>query len=220
MERLAACIFDLDGTLVDSEPLHCRAWLEVLGHYGLQYDEHWFEQWIGHSDRILAETVIGNDGLAATVRELQDQKQGRYHELVSSANYAFPTIIEGLQQLGRSLPLAIATNSSRLDTEHVFRSTPLDRHVRTVVTADDVARLKPDPDMFLLAAERLGVDPSHCVVIEDSPAGSTAARAAGMFVLGVTSSQPAERMQAAHRLFADPPAAFTALLSMAELEQC
>ncbi len=197
-----AIIFDLDGTLVDSEPIHCTAWLETLAGHGLEYDHGWFEQWIGTSDRTLAEHVIREHALELEVSHLQLAKQEHYHRLIVTEGRLFNGVAEALDRFGRRFPLAIATNSSRLDAEHVFKATGLDKLVRTVVTADDVDNLKPEPDIFLLAAERLAVAPGHCVVIEDSPAGSEAAHRAGMYVLGLTSSQPAERMGWAHELFA------------------
>lgn len=208
----AALIFDLDGTLVDSEPLHCRAWLQILDERaGLEFDEHWFEQWIGTSDRFLAESVIENHDLSFTITQLQQWKQERYYDILTRDGQAFPQVDDYLTRFGRRFPLAIVTNSSRRDAEHVFRRVSLDRLVDTVVTFNDVANPKPAPDPYLLAANRLAVPPDHCVVVEDSPAGAQSARAAGMYVLGLTSSQPADRMGDAHQLFADTGAALAYL---------
>lgn len=197
-----AIILDLDGTLVDSEPIHCRAWLDVLARYDLQFDEQWFEQWIGTSDRYLAEHVIEQEQLSVAVRELQLEKQSGYHQLILSEGQLFPEVADTLAELQERYPIAIATNSSRTDADHAFRATQVNQYARTIVTADDVKHLKPAPDIYLLAAKRLGVSPSECVVIEDSPAGSEAAHRAGMYVLGLTSSQPAEKMTYADELFA------------------
>lgn len=197
-----AIILDLDGTLVDSEPIHCRAWLDVLADYDLQFDEHWFEQWIGTSDRYLAENVIEQEGLDVAVRDLQEQKQRCYHERIVRDGQLFPQVADTLAELQAHYPIAIATNSSRADADHAFRATQVDQYARVVVTADDVRHLKPAPDIYLLAAKRLGVAPADCLVIEDSPAGSEAAHRAGMYVLGLTSSQPAEKMSYAAELFA------------------
>ncbi|MEL7221587.1 MAG: HAD family phosphatase, partial [Bacteroidota bacterium] len=107
--------------------------------------------------------------------------------------------------------LAIATNSGRKDAEMVFISTPVNKFMQVVITSSDVKKLKPAPDMYLLAAEQLGVAPESCLVVEDSPAGSTAAQKAGMYVLGLTSSQPQEKMTAVDEWFASPQEAMQRL---------
>lgn len=211
---IAAIIFDLDGTLVNTEPVHCEAWLKVLSKRGFFYDEHWFEQWIGTADRFLAEGVIADHQLTIPARVLQDEKQSLFHEMAITSAKLFAGVANALSQLKERLPLAIATNSGRADAEHVFIPTQLHTYMQSVVTADDVPRLKPAPDMYLLAAQQLGVSPASCLVVEDSPAGSKAARDAGMYVLGLTSSQGAEKMTAAHELYSSPEAAMERLLEL------
>jgi HAD superfamily hydrolase (TIGR01509 family) len=209
-----AIIFDLDGTLVDSETVHCYAWLKILANRGYHYDEHWFEQWIGTADRFLAADVIAEHKLTIHPLELQLEKEALFHDLVQQKNRAYPGIEKALAILQKRIPLAIATNSSSLDAEKIFISTPLDRYMQTVVTSSDVKKLKPAPDMYLLAAERLGVSPRACLVVEDSPAGSQAAQKAGMYVLGLTSSQPKDKMTAAQEWFAQPAEAMQRLLAL------
>jgi len=204
---IEAVIFDMDGTLVNTEPVHCAAWLDILHRRGFHYDEAWFQQWVGKADRFVAQSVIAEHQLDLVPRVLQLEKEALFHQRVSTQNWAYPGLEDCLADLHARLPLAIATNSGRLDAEHVFRSTPLDRFMRTVVTADDVEILKPHPEMYLLAAERLGVNPANCLVIEDSPSGSEAAFVAGMYVLGVTSSRPRHLMTAVHEWFDTPLAA-------------
>lgn len=211
---IAAIIFDLDGTLVNTEPVHCRAWLQVLAQRGYHYDEHWFEQWIGTADRFLAEGVIKDHQLSIPARVLQDEKQTLFHDIVVAEAQLFAGVAPALALLQQRLPLAIATNSGRADAEHVFVPTQLNVFMQAVVTADDVPRLKPAPDMYLLAAKHLNVAPATCLVVEDSPAGSQAARDAGMYVLGLTSSQGAEKMTAAHELFPSPGAAMKRLIEI------
>jgi beta-phosphoglucomutase family hydrolase len=213
---IAAVIFDMDGTLVNTENVHCEAWLEVLARRGYDYDEHWFEQWIGTADRFLAEHVIKEHQLDLNPRLLQQEKETLFYEKVVVQNQAFPGVEAALAILQQRLPIAIATNSSREDAEHVFRPTPIEQYLQTVVTASDVDQLKPAPDMYLLAAQRLGVKPEQCLVLEDSPAGAKAGTAAGMYVIGLTSSQPKGKMDAAQEWHDDPQAGMERILALTE----
>ncbi|MEL6970706.1 MAG: HAD family phosphatase [Bacteroidota bacterium] len=213
---IEAVIFDLDGTLVRTEPVHCEAWLQILARRGFQYDEEWFEQWIGTADRFLAQSVIDEHKLTIPPRTLQKEKEMLFHELVVNENQAFPGIEAGLQSLQAHLPLAIATNSAERDTFFVFQSTPIRTYMQAVFTADDVQELKPAPEMYLLAARHLGVRPEACLVMEDSPAGSLAARRAGMYVIGLTSSQPKSKMTTAHEWWDRPQAGMERIVNLVE----
>lgn len=209
MTTYTALISDLDGTLMDSEPVHCTAWLAVLAERGLRFDADWFEQWIGTSDRYLAEHVLREHDLpGVTVRDLQSAKQARYHRTIESEGQTFAGIPERLERIARRFPVAIATNSSRTDADHAFKATRIDRFARAVVTADDVAHLKPAPDIYLKAAALLKIAPECCIAVEDSPAGSSAAKAAGMYVIGLVHTQSKEKMAAADEFFVHPADAF------------
>ncbi|MEM9529142.1 MAG: HAD family phosphatase, partial [Bacteroidota bacterium] len=186
MIRYRALLCDLDGTLADTEPQHCSAWLRMLAErYQLEYDEHWFEQWIGTSDRTVAEYVIEKHGLPASVDDLITAKQDLFHAEVRAVGRSFPGVPEVLAEISSRFPLAIATNSGRLDAEVVVPALGLDRFTEVIVTATDVANLKPAPDIYLLAAARLGIAPEVCIAIEDSGPGGKAAKAAGCYLIGL-----------------------------------
>ena len=199
--KIEGIIFDLDGTLVNSEPLHMEAWLGVLAKEGLQFDHDWFEQWIGKSDRFLAQSVVQEHQLPVAYQSLQKAKAVAYHQLAAERAQFFPKVKEYILLLRKSMKLGIATNSSRKDAEAVFSRLPLPDYVSTVVTADDVPNLKPAPDMYLLAAEKVNLPVKRGVAIEDSPAGLKAAKSAGLFTLAVTNSQAADKLSAADMIF-------------------
>ncbi|MEO0732107.1 MAG: HAD family phosphatase [Bacteroidota bacterium] len=183
---MKALLCDLDGTLADTEPQHCAAWLQMLtADYDLHYDEHWFEQWIGTSDRSVAAWLIEKHQLGAAVDAMIVAKQHRFHELVRSDGRSFPGVPEALARISGRYPLAIATNSGRADTDVVIPALGLDRFTDVIVTATDVENLKPAPDIYLLAANRLGMDPTQCIAIEDSGPGGVAAKAAGCYLIGL-----------------------------------
>ncbi len=178
-------IFDLDGTLLDSEPIHERAWLDTLAQHGLDFDHEWFVQWIGKSDILLAQTVM--EQFAVDGHLLREEKQQLFHRLIRDTDCSFEGVRAQLTVWRGMVPMAIATNSGREDAEAAFVSSQLDQLVDTVVTASDVDRLKPAPDMYLLAADRIGLSAEECVVVEDSPSGTEAAHRAGAYVIGLAS---------------------------------
>ena len=203
---------DLDGTLADTEPQHCAAWLEMLeAELNLDYDEHWFEQWIGTSDRVVAEWIIKKHGFYLEVDELITEKQERFHEIVRASGKSFPGVAEALGKISGQFPLAIATNSGRSDTDVVVPALELDKYTKVVVTATDVANLKPAPDIYLLAARELGLDPNDCIAIEDSAPGGIAAKAAGCYLIGLN-----DRVAMADEMITDNSEALLRALALME----
>jgi HAD superfamily hydrolase (TIGR01509 family) len=192
-----AVIFDLDGVLVDSEPLHGRAWTETLRRLDVPLAEDWFLDWIGIADPMLADHVMAAHRLPTTREELLARKRARYAALVTSELRAFPGVLEGVPNLVPA-PLAIATSSSREDAVQSLQAAKLSDYFPTIVAAEDVARHKPDPLPYLHAAELLGVSPDACLVVEDSEAGIRAGRRAGCTVVGVTTSRDAAALAEAH----------------------
>ncbi len=186
MSNYLGLLCDLDGTLADTEPLHCAAWLEMLAdQYDLTYDANWFEQWIGTSDRVVADWLIREHSLTVSVDELILEKQRRFHDMVRTSGRSFPGVPEELAKIQAQFPLAIATNSGRGDTDVVVPALGLDQFTNIVVTATDVDNLKPAPDIYLLAAARLKVHAGACIAIEDSGPGGRAAKAAGCYLIGL-----------------------------------
>jgi beta-phosphoglucomutase-like phosphatase (HAD superfamily) len=186
MTNFLGLLCDLDGTLADTEPQHCAAWLEMLAEvYHLDYDIHWFEQWIGTSDRTVAAWLIDEHQLSVSVDTLIDAKQIRFHALVRTSGKGFPGVPEQLADISEHFPLAIATNSGRKDADVVIPALGLDRFTDTIVTATDVEHLKPAPDIYLLAAQALGLPAEQCIAIEDSAPGGIAAKAAGCYLIGL-----------------------------------
>ncbi|MFJ8467548.1 HAD family hydrolase [Streptomyces swartbergensis] len=175
-------IFDLDGTLVDSEPNYYEAGRQTLAEHGVpgfSWTDH--ERYVGISTQETVADWIERYGLRASVEELFTAKNRRYLELARTSTRAYPemrTFVELLAAEG--VPMAVASGSSPEAIEAVLTATGLDAHLRTVVSADEVPHGKPAPDVFLEAARRLGADPAGCVVLEDAAPGAAAAHAAGM----------------------------------------
>jgi HAD superfamily hydrolase (TIGR01509 family) len=193
-----AVIFDLDGVIVDSEPLHKESFQRLFAELNLTSDlfNHW-EQFIGRSDREALVEMLDGRMVAASIDELLDRKADLFLELLRVNEPLFPEIPELVADLESRYRLAIASGSLRSAIAAVLELRGLRRHFPVAVSVQDVARSKPAPDLYQSAAALLGVDPAACVVIEDSVAGVTAARAAGMRVIGITNSTTPDRLHAA-----------------------
>lgn len=204
MKPYSAVIFDMDGVIVDSEPLHERAFHEIfteLG-YGDRHGIH-FPDYYGRSDQAVWLDFIGQHRPPQPLAELTRLKQDRFLDLLRAAQPVFPAIPGLVADLAKRVRVGLASGSNRTVIEHVLDMEGLRPHFGATVSAQEVPRGKPAPDVFLRAAELLGIAPAECVVIEDAVAGVTAARAAGMQVIAITNSVGADRLQAADAVVSD-----------------
>lgn len=198
LRPFAAVIFDLDGVLVDSEPLHeraCRDLFAELG-YGATPAIH-FPDYFGRADRDLWQDFAARHQPPQTVDELVARKQARFLALLRAHRPIFPEVPGLVKRLAARFPLAIASGSPHAVIGATLALRHLGRFFPVRVSASDVPRGKPAPDIFLRAAERLGTPPEVCVVVEDAPAGVAGARAAGMQVVALAQRVPAARLAGA-----------------------
>jgi HAD superfamily hydrolase (TIGR01509 family) len=201
MKLFDAVIFDMDGVIVDSEPLHERAFLEVFGELGLR-EKHGldFTDYYGRSDEAVWRDFFERHQPNATRDQLVTRKRERFLHLLRAEEPLFEGLLELLDALHPRYPLAIASGSAHPVIDGVLALRGLRRYFQAVVSSQDVSAEKPAPDVFLRAAHLLGVSPLRCCVIEDSVAGVEGARAAGMTAIGITNSLPADRLTAAHHV--------------------
>ncbi|MFI6684897.1 HAD family hydrolase [Streptomyces sp. NPDC050485] len=185
--RTTSVIFDLDGTLVDSEPNHYEAARHVLARYGLPgftWEQH--ARFIGIGTRETLEILDREYALTGPVDEMLAAKNATYLELAAARTEVFPEMRKFVERLhARGVRMAVASGSSRAAIDAVLAGTGLDSFVTLVVSAEEVERGKPEPDVFLEAARRLGSAPADCVVLEDAPPGAAAAHAAGMRCIAI-----------------------------------
>jgi HAD superfamily hydrolase (TIGR01509 family) len=176
-----AVIFDMDGLMVDTEPLSRQAWDMAIRPFGHTLDESTYQRMIGLRSDESIQIVRQTFNLSLTAEELYKQKNTHYRRLRAQG---IP-VMEGLWALldvveARCLPWAVATSSPRAQAEEVLGQLGLLARCQALVGGDEVSRGKPAPDIYLLAAERLQIPPGCCLALEDSLPGSQAAAAAGM----------------------------------------
>jgi beta-phosphoglucomutase len=181
-------LWDLDGTIVDSEECHWLSWRDIMHAEGMELSYDQFLRSFGQrNDRILT-AWLGPDVDAPRMRRIGEAKEAEFRRLAEVHRLQpLPGAREWLASLHEAgWKQAIASSAPRLNVETLLRVLDLDRYLEAIVSAEEVTRGKPDPDVFLAAAEKLGVPPSRCIVVEDAAAGVEGARRGGMKSIGVT----------------------------------
>jgi HAD superfamily hydrolase (TIGR01509 family) len=183
--RRLGFLFDLDGVLINSMPLHTRAWEVYLERLGLQPSDI-EARMHGKRNPELVRELIAADLPDEVVFEHGAAKERLFRELMAAEieRYGIPGLTQFLERY-RDVPKAVASNAERANIEFTLEHLGLTGYFQVVVDGWEVERPKPFPDMYLLAAKRLGIAPEHCIVFEDSPVGAAAGKAAGMRTVGV-----------------------------------
>jgi HAD superfamily hydrolase (TIGR01509 family) len=185
-----AYLFDCDGTIADSMPLHYIAWKQALSEQGCDFPEDLFYQWGGMPVHEIISTLNHLRGLNMPIEAVAIRKENLYYEYLPRLT-AVPEVLEVIESSHGSLPFAVVSGSTRESVTASLESLNLLEKFETLVCTGDYQRSKPHPEAFLLAAERLGVLPKNCLVFEDTAMGIQAATAAEMASVKVL--QPWER---------------------------
>lgn len=179
-----ALIFDLDGTLSDSLPVHLKTW-EIIGEkYGFRFDHQILYEMTGRPTIEFARRVVDQYGLHETPENIVKMKQELFWKYASLLKPHQPVVNVVLDHHGK-IPMAIGTGASRRSTEVQLEALGINNYFNVIVTADDVTRHKPQPETFLKCAELMGVNAQECQVFEDGVLGMEAAQTAGMLVTDV-----------------------------------
>ena len=206
---LRAVIFDFNGIIVDDEPIHFELFQRVLEEEGIKLTEaDYYTRYLGCDDRGAFSTAYREHGRELSqpkLAQLIERKAAYYREEIKSKMRVFPGVQTLIPELARKLPLAIASGALKHEIEIILSGFGLLAYFRAIVSAEDVTRGKPEPEIFLKALAQLNaahsndhpISPAECLVIEDSKEGIRGARRAGMKCLAVTNSHPAELLDEA-----------------------
>lgn len=189
IKKIKAVLFDMDGLMIDSEPLHLQAFNRVLEKYGKHLtEEENKERYIGLSDEDEALDMVDRFRLPISAEEVVRQKQIIFMQLLKSQIVAQAGLINLLKNLKQNgYKTAIASSSGLDEIKTVISGLGIDSYIDAYCSAEEVKNGKPAPDVYLLAAKKVGVDPSECLVLEDAPKGVQAGKAAGMTVFAIPS---------------------------------
>ena len=213
----SAVLWDLDGTLADSEEYHWLSWRDAMRAEGVELTYDRFLASFGQrNDRILG-AWLGEAADATRIRRIGDWKEAEYRRLAEARGLTpLAGAREWVERLRRDgWKQAIASSAPRLNVETMLHVLKFDGLIDAMVSADEVKKGKPDPDVFLAAAAAVSVPPSRCVVVEDAPAGVEAGRRAGMKTVGVNAKSPLAADVYVTSLADLPPDAFERLLTSA-----
>jgi len=188
---LEAIIWDLDGVIVDSGPYHLQAWQQLARENGQEFSEEQFRRTFGMRSPEIIATVFGEGLPEEQVASLAKRKEELFRNAVRGHVSSLPGAVELIHSTDRAgFRLALASSAPYENVELILDSLQLKNHFDVIVTSEDVTAGKPDPQIFLIAAKRLGARPANCLVIEDAVPGVQAAKAAGMKCIAVAGGSP------------------------------
>lgn len=202
---LKALIFDMDGTLVHSDPVHLQAFAEILGPEGVVIDDVVFRNSIiGHTNESIFATLLPHHSVSEH-EQFAQRKEAAFRRLATELRPldGLPELLDWADRHG--IQVALVTNAPILNATHMLDIIGVTKRFATTVTIEDVIRGKPDPLPYLTALERLGITADSAIAFEDSPSGMRAAKGAGLFSFGMLTGLSAEEMVAvgADRTIAD-----------------
>jgi beta-phosphoglucomutase len=195
-----AVIWDVDGTLVDTAEMHFDAWLRLANEMGRPFSRHDFALTFGRRNPEIIRYLFHEDFPDAEVQQIGERKENYYRTAAEQGVQLLPGVqrlLEGFHSLG--VRQAVGSSAPRENLDLILRVTNSRQYFDAIVGMEDTTRGKPDPQVFQVAAQRLGVSPTRCVVLEDAVAGVEAAKAGGMKCVAVefVGHHPAEKLKAA-----------------------
>ena len=186
MNKFKAVIFDMDGVLVDSQPYHFKADIDTMAEYGVIKDQKFYESFAGTLTADRMRTLKEMFGLDVPVEEMTIKREYMILDIMGKEDIkpvlGIPEFLRSIKEKG--LTTAVASSSDYKLINLILDRLKIAKYFDSVTSGSDVKRGKPSPDVFLLAAERIGIEPAECLVVEDSENGVKAAKAAGMKALG------------------------------------
>lgn len=199
--KYKAVLFDLDGVILDSEPLHVAAFQATLQEYGHDLRGHEYKEFFaGRTDKEGFERYFRFINETVELPVVMDKKMKAYIALASDQLQPYPGVVSMIRELSQHAKLALVTGSLKIEAEVALAACGIQDCFDVVVAAEDVENGKPDPEGYLKAARLLDIPPEQCVVVEDSPSGVQAALNAGIECIAITNTHTREELRDATRV--------------------
>ena len=193
--KLEAVLWDMDGVIADTGTYHLQAWQVVFSERGFNYSDEDFRRNFGQRNDTIIKKVTGGSLSQAEVEAIAAEKEEVYRQRVARNIKPLPGAVELIKSLkGHGIKMAIASSAPLENVQLIIRGLDIADYFQAIVWGREVTEGKPSPQVFLLAAKRLKIEPANCVVIEDAVAGVTAAKRAGMKCVAVTNTRPRTKL--------------------------
>ncbi|MFX1573505.1 MAG: HAD family hydrolase [Promethearchaeota archaeon] len=197
-------IFDMDGVLADTEPIHFESWVKMANEIGAKFTREFFKQTFGQQSPTITRKLVGPSIDETLIIQWSNLKESYYREMVKDKLELLPGVIDIIKDLkSEGFKLAIGSSGPSENVELLLTTLKIKNLFDNIITAADVRKGKPEPDVFLVAANLLGIDPKKCIVIEDAPVGIQAANNAGMKSIALTTTHNTEELQEANLVVQD-----------------
>jgi beta-phosphoglucomutase family hydrolase len=198
MPEIGAVIWDMDGVIADTAPYHFSAWQEIFGKRGVKFTERDFRHSFGRRNDTIIRNTLGEQIAQDEIEAIAREKEATFRRIIGQKIKPIPGAVALLQSLKQNgVKMAIASSTPIENIRLITGSLGIANCFQAIVTGHDVTEGKPSPQVFLMAAQKLGVKPENCVVIEDAVAGVTAAKRAGMHCVAVTTTHSKQSLKGA-----------------------
>ncbi|MBQ5590789.1 MAG: HAD family phosphatase [Clostridia bacterium] len=185
MENIKAVIFDMDGVIVESEFRNYKAKLKVLEPYNVTFDYEYYSQFPGNSNIVVWQKIIEDFSIPVTAEEMHKVDLIARDDLIKQEGHiAIDGALELIKKLSKKYVLALASGSPKHIIEDTVKFFDIEKYFKFIISGETIENCKPAPDIFLITAKNIGINPENCVVIEDSANGVMAAKSAGMKCIG------------------------------------
>ncbi len=196
--RLKAVLWDMDGVIADTADYHYEAWKETFQKRGIKFSREDFRRNFGQRNDTIIRRFVGDSIAQAELDSIAAEKELSYRQKVMRNIRPLPGAIELMKSLReRGIKMAIASSAPMENIQLIIRGLGIESYFQAIVWGREVTEGKPSPQVFLLAARKLGFEPANCVVLEDAVAGVAAARSAGMKCVAITNTHPAASLKEA-----------------------
>ena len=197
-------IFDMDGVLADTGPIHFESWVKLAKEIGIKFTKEFFENTFGQQSIPITRKLVGSNVNNELVEKWANLKEKYYRKMVKGKLKPLPGSIELVKSLSYNrFKLALGSSGPPENVELLLRSLKIKKYFSVIVTAADIEKGKPEPDVFLYASEKLKLNPRNCLVIEDAPVGILAAKKAGMKVIALSTTHKEEELIDADKIIKD-----------------